>query len=272
MTSPEPMTRDELLENSALDAFGLLDEYETALYTRSFHHAHVAVQDEILRVQAELVSDESLLSSQLPDPSMRRRVLDSVAKAIESETSQLAPLATIGRSRADHEQDRPAVAGRISGAAVYWRAACFALCAALIVVLYNLTETSNTNSQISAAFLNNLTDVQIESLIGSTVKDFMFDKSSERVVLSPLNPSAKCRGVLFVRESANDAFLVVDGLPVNSEFRVSFKDAKGTQTTVHRFASNGGIYGAQINAIAANVKNVTWLVTDTDGNPLLASI
>lgn len=271
MTSPEPMTRDELLENAGLDAFGLLDEYETALYTRSFHHAHVAVQDEILRVQAELVSDESLLSAQIPDPTLRQRVLDSVTRAIESETSQLAPLATIGRSRADHEQERAVVAGRVYGAGVYWRAACFALCAALIVVLYNLTETSNTNNQISAAFLNDLTDVQIDTLIGPSFKDFMFDKSSERIVLSPLNPSTKCSGVVFVREGANDAFLVVEGLPANTEFRVSLKDAKGTQT-IHNFVSNGRLYGAQINSIAANLKNVTWLVTDTAGNPLLASI
>ncbi len=47
MTSPEPMTRKELLELAALDVLGLLDEYEAAYYTRSFHHAPASVQDEI---------------------------------------------------------------------------------------------------------------------------------------------------------------------------------------------------------------------------------
>ncbi len=57
MTSPEPMTRQELLELAALDALGLLDRYEAALYTRSFHHASAPVQDEIVRLQAEIASD-----------------------------------------------------------------------------------------------------------------------------------------------------------------------------------------------------------------------
>ena len=51
------MTREELLELAALDAFGLLDDYEAALFTRSFHHAPVAVQDEIRSTEeVELIS------------------------------------------------------------------------------------------------------------------------------------------------------------------------------------------------------------------------
>ena len=36
------MTTTELLELAALDALGLLDEYESAFYSRSFHHARAA--------------------------------------------------------------------------------------------------------------------------------------------------------------------------------------------------------------------------------------
>ena len=82
MTSPEPMTRQELLELAALDALGLLDRYEAALYTRSFHHASAPVQDEIVRLQAEIASDESLLPLDKPEGSLRERVLRKVAEAI----------------------------------------------------------------------------------------------------------------------------------------------------------------------------------------------
>ena len=99
MTSPEPMTRQELLELAALDALGLLDRYEAALYTRSFHHASAPVQDEIVRLQAEIASDETLLPVDEPDGSLRERVLRKVAEAIEAEASEFAPLATIGRRR-----------------------------------------------------------------------------------------------------------------------------------------------------------------------------
>src|SRR5512145_2816558 len=119
MTSPNPMTREELLETAALDAFGLLDEYEASLYTRSFHHAPAAVQDEIINLQAQLVSDETFIPNDLPNPALRQRVLDAVSDAIDLEAPQLEPLATIGRTR-------PAIAeraGRLSlgASGQFWR-------------------------------------------------------------------------------------------------------------------------------------------------------
>ena len=68
MTSSEPMTQRELLELAALDALGLLDEFEAAYYTRSFHDAPATVQDEIKRLQAELATDQRLLPGDEPDP------------------------------------------------------------------------------------------------------------------------------------------------------------------------------------------------------------
>ena len=99
MSAPSPMSRDDLLELAALDAFGLLDDYEAALFTRSFHHAPVGVQDEIRELQAEYAGDEALLPEVGPDATLKARVLRSVATAIEEESIELAPLATIGRRR-----------------------------------------------------------------------------------------------------------------------------------------------------------------------------
>jgi hypothetical protein len=279
MTSPEPMTREELLEHAALDAFGLLDEYETALYSRSFHHAPVAVQDEILHLQSDLVSDESLLAAENPDAGLRQRVLDAVAHAIERETSQLAPLATIGRTRLEREQERPEIAGRIGGGAgMYWRAACFALCGALIVMTYALTEAKTFNQEVTIRALSNLTDEQLEKLIGPTVKDFLFDRASTRVVLGSMNSIENRRGALFVTE-AGKAFLVVEGLPMTkageAAYTLNVKDSLGNEQAVKEFAVTDRILGARFDfdaAIAANIKNVNWLVRDAAGNVLLASI
>ena len=55
------MTPQELLELAALDAFGLLDEHESRLYSESFHDAPAVVQDQIVRLQADLAADEALL-------------------------------------------------------------------------------------------------------------------------------------------------------------------------------------------------------------------
>ncbi len=111
MTSPAPMSREELLELAALDALGLLDEYEAALYTRSFHHAPAAVQDEIKDLQAAYSADPTFLPDVEPASTGRVRVLGAVRRAIEQESLELAPLAMIGRK---HLRNGAAVGGAMA--------------------------------------------------------------------------------------------------------------------------------------------------------------
>jgi hypothetical protein len=96
MTSPNPMSRDELLEWAPLDAFGLLDEYEASLFERSFHHAAASVQAEIRKLQADLAEDASLLSGEEPRSLLRQKVLVAVQEEIEAATEYTQPLAQIG--------------------------------------------------------------------------------------------------------------------------------------------------------------------------------
>lgn len=91
-----PMTRDELIELAPLDAFGLLDDYEAALFNRSFHHAPASVQAEILAIQAELAENPAFLASDEPRPLLRQKVLLRVTEEIEEAAEQLKPLAHIG--------------------------------------------------------------------------------------------------------------------------------------------------------------------------------
>lgn len=96
MTSLDPMSREELLELAPLDAFGLLDDYEAAMFNRSFHHAPASVQAEIRAVQAQLAEDRSLLSEEDPRVTLRQKVLIRITEEIEEAAEQLKPLATIG--------------------------------------------------------------------------------------------------------------------------------------------------------------------------------
>ena len=86
----------ELIELAVLDAHGLLDPIESELFNRSFHNAPASVQDEIVRLQHRLATDESLLPSDLPPASLKGKVIDAVAKAADTEAKRLAPLALIG--------------------------------------------------------------------------------------------------------------------------------------------------------------------------------
>ncbi len=96
MTSPDPMSREELLELAPLDAFGFLDEVESAHFNRAFHHAPASVQAEVRALQAQLAEQANFLSDEDPRPILRQKVLVRVAEEIEEATERLKPLATIG--------------------------------------------------------------------------------------------------------------------------------------------------------------------------------
>lgn len=273
MSSSNAMTREELLEYAALDAFGLLDEYEASLYTRSFHNAPAAVQDQILLLQAQLVSDDSLLPSVHPDPTLRSRVLQAVAVAIEQETAQLEPLATIGRSRVNSD-----VIAKIesSAASHYWRAAAFALCAGLLVVSYFLIQLSAQQSRIAELALSQNTEVrlsELEKLIGPTFMDHLFDVNSKPVHF-PSTAADGPHAVLYMIEGGENAFLVLKNLaPTTQPYRLSVKDANGQVEDVKWFESSGKLSGVSI--ALANIKtkltNVTWEISGPTG-VVLASI
>ncbi|MCA9295349.1 MAG: hypothetical protein KC983_02510, partial [Phycisphaerales bacterium] len=178
MTSPEPMTRDQLLEYAALDAFGLLEEYEMALYTRSFHHAAAGVQDEILALQAELVSDESLLTDLSPPQELRERVLRAVSQAIDADARRLQPIARIGRTRSTGGT----AAGsrfKLSLAGQFWRAAAFVLAATTIVGAYLGSQAWSEYARITKHVLGLELDEQIRQDIGPELYDAYIAASSD---------------------------------------------------------------------------------------------
>jgi hypothetical protein len=274
MTSPNPMTREELLESAALDAYGLLDDYEAALFTRSYHHATPAVQNEIIHMQADYVSDETLLPAETPNPALRDKVLDAVAMAIETESSQLEPLATIGGRvrRADGEvvgTIRPAASGQ------FWRAASFILCAAVIVVSYVCVNAYRSNHELTMAFLNNTVGQELDTLIGPPIKDLMLDPNAKRIVLTSKNPAISGKAALYYRENSDDAILVIDGLTTASpEYTFKITDASGAVQHNQAFTSAGHLTGLKVTltGIAASMANATLQITDRTGAVILASV
>ena len=273
MNSSNPMTREELRELAALDAFGLLDEYEAALYTRSLHHAPAAVQDQILNLQAQIVSDESLLpSSENPDPALRDRVLYAVANAIERETADLEPLATIGRP---HNAAPEAVIASVGASGQLWRAAVFALCAGLIVVAYFLAQVSSQNNQIAVIALMRNTDAQLEELIGPTFKEYIFDSTSKPVAFKSLVNAPKApRAVMYIVEGSEKAFLVFEDLvPAPQPYTLSLKNADGVREAVMQFESTGKLSGMHValNSVAHKLRNASWEISGP-GGVVLASL
>jgi hypothetical protein len=273
MTSPTPMTREELIELAALDAFGLLDEYEAALYTRSFHHAPVAVQNEIRELQAAFAGEASLLPDVEPDPALRQRVLDAVAKAIEADSLNLAPLAMIGRP----DRARPGTAGRIGVAAStpVWRAAAFALAAALLVVAYFAGQFLERNNLLTGAVIDLSTLQQVEVEIGPTFKDFVGNPTCTTRTLRPVPGSGNdAFAVVYVNEQ-DEAFLFAVCLPKqNGPLTLTLTDeATGDEKLSQQFTRTSTLTGVQVTTpvTARMASTLTWAITDVTGTVILRS-
>jgi hypothetical protein len=268
MTSPTPMTREELLELAALDAFGLLDEYEAALYTRSFHHAPVAVQNEIKELQAAFAHEASLLPDVEPDPALRQRVLDAVARAIEAESMELAPLAMIGRP----DRARNGAAGRMGfGASTpVWRAAAFALAAALLVVAYFAGQFLERNNQMTDYVIGILTHDQIQEKIKPNFRDFVANPSCAMDVLQPATDGIDAVATVFVNERTGEAFFLALRLPVQSDpYVLRATDDNGKSVSWEFFGTND-VTGVRLGEVSlALTTALTWELVDATSTVLL---
>lgn len=274
MISGEPMTREDLIQNAALDAFGLLDEYEASLFSRSFHHAAVAVQDEILRLQAEVSMDPALMADEQPDDLLRDRVLAAVARAVEREATRLAPLATIGGRKPANESQTP-TRMRLPASGLFWRAAVFALAASVVVMAYLLTQANQQGHLISRLALDNNTAAQLERLIGPTFKDFFFDQQARRVVLQPVSRNSTCRGALYVKDLTKDAILVFEGLPRGAEgsaYSLLAVDEGGRSHVLATFSGSEDLAGQQFTVEPLSVAAVVrWEIRDAEGVVVLTA-
>ena len=248
------MTRNELLELAPLDALGLLDEYDALLFSRGFHAAPEAVRTEIRDLQAAVAADESLLPDVSPPASLGDRVLAAVRDEVDA-AADLAPLATIGRGRAREAAagvtlDRPAMAptGPIrprrrfvhSLASHGWRAAAFALAAAVVVAMYFGVQLLDQNrelfvivrqmqaEQATANRLNALRDGA-----GATWLLQARKPSTERIALLPVDPALNVTGMAYIDPTSGQASVMVHGLPHDEDggyrFRLSIRDASGSE-------------------------------------------
>ena len=264
------MTRQELLELAALDALGLLDRYEAALYTRSFHYASAPVQDEIVRLQAEIVSDESLLPLDEPDSSLRERVLRKVAEAIEREASEFAPLATIGRRR---HRGPGETGGRLAFGASgqFWRAAAFVMAGAVVVMAYFWSDATREHNELAKLALSSLTDVQLNQMVGPGITGFIFDDNVQRVVLKPVGPNASFEAVLFVNPETGKAFLVTNNFDRNLDptYAVNLTLADGQPDRLLAFMSTGGLGGFRFEFAATALTSATWSISKISSGAVL---
>lgn len=211
MSPSNQLTREELLDMAQLEALGVLDEYEQALFSRALSNAATAVQEEIRNLQASIVADTSLLPDDEPSVELRHGVLAAVAHAIDEENEQLAPLATIGGM---HRHAGGAVsAGAVIRSQVYlWRAAAFALAAGLLVCLFFLGRVVETNKTIaSARVTEHNIDVMVD-LAGVDLRGAFNRQHTARAIPAVLDTAKSGCGVVLIDEQRDRATFFLHGL------------------------------------------------------------
>lgn len=271
-TASNPMTREELLELAALDALGLLDEYEAALYTRSFHHAPATVQDEIRDLQAAVAADGALLPDVRPRSEMRTMVLDAVAAAIERDSEDFSPLALIGRPR--RESDGRARTAVLSGGGQFWRAASFILIGALVVAAYFTFQFRAENAQLHDLAIQAYTQAEVTGWFADEMRDrYLHNSNCLRIPLAS-RPGEEGRvGMIYVDETAGAAFVLCQHVPAGTDIRVTARDDDG-DLIVDRFVkAQGMIAGLEIRNASINVAALTWTISDAEtGVTLLTNV
>ena len=275
MTSVEPMTPKELLELASLDALGLLDDVESAMYTRSFHDAPATVQDEVLRLQGEIANDHLLLPGEEPDPELRERVLKAVADALARDDS-LAPLARIGRQQRGRDRDGTGRMGRMNlgGSGQLWRAASFALAGVSLIMAYFLAIGRQASGELYDAAIWGDT-AALEVLLTAPAKEFLLD-DSKKVNLAPLDADAEFDATLYVKQEAGRVLILVSNLPARDGkgYQLQAFAAGATEPTVLKlFHSPAGFGGVRIDMLPANLlaSAVKWQIAAVDGTVLLTS-
>jgi hypothetical protein len=273
------MTREELLELAALDAFGMLDDYEAALFTRSFHHAPAPVQDEIKEIQASFAGDPALLPDVEPTAEQRGRVLAAVARAIESESVELAPLAMIGGSPRNRGTRATRQASVLSSP--FWRAAAFILAAGNLVFAYFCVQLYQDQVQLAEAIIERDTIDGAKALIGGDFyEDFVGNPNCKVVVLSPIGgrPISATVYLKPVTTASGEAeyalFLKTEGLPETTPFTLTARQGTEVELT-HQFTTAvAAISGKRIDEVVAVVglaaTRMTWEITDATGTVLLS--
>jgi hypothetical protein len=284
MTSPDPMTRDELLEMAPLDALGLLDDYDAALFHRAFHHAPATVQAEIRSIQAEISVDPSFLAVDEPRPSLKAKVLARVADEIDESAEQLKPLATIGsaahasRSAATRDDSAMAVlveeirartiAPSRDRSTPYWRAASFFLAASLVVSLYFLTRTMRHAETVAQLAQNQVINEELRQLVPD-LTDFAYRDSVIRG-LSSVSSSANAAATLYIDRANGRAFLLALGLNESKgPFTLRAVDERGNATVIATFSAKEPVAGYLASHLPDDILSRKLEVLDADGAVIL---
>jgi hypothetical protein len=258
----------DLRAQGMLDALGMLDEVDAAQFDRAFRDAPPSVQSELRVLQAEVASDPAFLSAsdEVPAADLKVRTLARVMTEVERQEADFAPIAHIGRTAtrgtrrsvgsidandlvqqamdlavARADSDRFARSSRV------WRAAAFALMAALVAALVFQVSTQSLAARIT------------EFALGAASPRQIFDTLDHPGALARMERAVFHRGLsadsgaggtltLAVDASAGKVFAVGLGLQVGGRYTLRLRSEDGATRDLVAFVAQRSAWSVEFPA------------------------
>jgi len=265
MTTYEKPDKKQLLELAVLDAHGLLEPLESDLFNGAFLDAPVALQEEIQNIQEELALDTSLLPDDVPDASLRRRILEAVAKAADDEANRLAPLALIG-ARAGASRHYQQSIGTSA-----WRAVAMVLFGVSVVLAAFAMNAVDRANDITKYALNADVENTLADLIGTEFGEFIRNPSAPAVGLERTNddPTGYIRVAINERTGAGYIFAI--DLKNGEEFIIQGTTPDGEVIELARItAGNTPVVAQTFSVDIAIAGSLSYRAVDTTGKIIWA--
>ncbi|MBG84396.1 MAG: hypothetical protein CMJ40_07620 [Phycisphaerae bacterium] len=149
MNRTKQISIPQLVELASLDAFGLLDAEDSLTFEDALLAAPARIRDSIRELQAELVSEDPLLSSEEPDETLREKVMQRVSQAMAERDETLQPLAQIGPA---DDSSRESIENRSFSQSIWtWRAVALVLLGVSITLaVFGIVADRNHRELIQA--------------------------------------------------------------------------------------------------------------------------
>jgi len=251
----------QLIELAVLDAHGLLESIESDLFNQSFHDAPASVQDEIIRMQYEFATDESLLPTDMPPTELRQKVIDAVAEAADKEAQRLAPLALIG-ARAS------AALGQYgsSSSVTFWRTAAIILFGISVLFGYLTVDANKKTSRITEIALSNDANDTLKDLAGAEFKNFINNPFCRitRLEREHGDPSGYIRVAL--HERTGEGFVIGIDLAKGEEIIITGTTTDGEVIELAKITADGPVAGRKFHIDPSLVIGLTITAINSKTN------
>lgn len=258
----------DLRAQAMLDALGMLDEVDAAQFDRAFRDAPPSVQSELRALQAEIASDPAFQSAsdEAPAADLKVRTLARVMTEVERQEADFAPIAHIGRTAtrgarrsvgsidandlvqqamdlavARADSDRFARSSRV------WRAAAFALMAALVAALVFQVSTQSLAARIT------------EYALGAASPRQIFDTLDHPGALTRMERAVFYRGLSAGTGAGGTVTIAVDGaarkvlavglgLEVGGQYTLRLRSSGGTGRDLVTFVAQRSAWSVEFGA------------------------